>query len=362
MVSDPPPSSSNVYPEGDPFRISEPDIAPETSTKASGRVASGTWASEEIAELNRRCLVPGNRDKPDEDPLERPLKSPREPRRRYLVHTKGNSSLDAAPLEAPIPWSSFFALVTGLCAAFMAGPLYTIAVCLAFLAGGIGAYAIYEIYKGGYYIRGTLPAVVGIVLGIAFATYHTLAYTDVVVRYEPIQRMTNSMAGKPRVLKLRAIERDFHRLGDAIGHYSRENNTLPPSARGVLGANAEVNPQSPAYQISTFRIHTRAYDTFHGLTTPVAYLSDYPEDPYAPGFRVTYGYHTSPDGRFALLFSPGPDGVYDIDPETDFRPGEAQSRDTLLLRRFDPTNGAASKGDIWFVYAVPPRTPDPYNF
>jgi hypothetical protein len=362
MRSDHPSSFSEPPADGDPFRAADPIYAPGEFPEGRGKIAGGTWASEEIAEINRRCLVPGDNKNPDEDPLKRPLKSPRESRRLYIKPTRGTSSPEYSPLEPPIPWSSFFALVTGLCAAFMAGPLYTIAVCLAFVAGGIGIYALYEIYKGGFYVRGTLSAVAGIVLGIGFATYHTLANTDVLVPYEPIKRMTNSMAGKPRALKFRALERDFQRFGGALDHYHRENTALPPGSSGSLGANAEVDPQSPSHRISTFRIHSRAYDTFHGLTTPVAYLSHYPEDPYAPGYRATYGYYPSPDGRFVLLFSPGPDGVYDVNPETDFRPGNVESRDTLLLRRFDPTNGASSKGDIWFVYAAPARTPDPFDF
>lgn len=362
MASDLPPSSADSPSEGDPFRIAELDIPPIPPAEGTAPIVSGAWASEEIAERNRRCLVPAGRGKPDEDPLERPLKSPKEPRRRYLVSTRDDSAPERTPLEPPIPWSSFFALVTGLCAAFMAGPLYTIAVCLAFVAGCIGAYALYEIHREVGYVRGTLPAVAGIVLGIVFATYHTLANTDLLVPYEPIKRMTNSMAGKPRALKFRALERDFQRFGGALDHYHRENTALPPGSSGSLGANAEVNPQSPSHRISTFRIHSRAYDTFYGLTTPVAYLSHYPEDPYAPGYRATYGYYPSPDGRFVLLFSPGPDGVYDVNPETDFRPGNVESRDTLLLHRFDPTNGASSKGDIWFVYAAPARTPDPFDF
>jgi hypothetical protein len=48
-----------------------------------------------------------------------------------------------------------------------------------------------------------------------------------------------------------------------------------------------------------------------------------------------------------IVFSPGPDYVYDIDPIRDFDAATTQQMQQMLALTYDPTNGLRSRGDIW---------------
>ena len=100
---------------------------------------------------------------------------------------------------------------------------------------------------------------------------------------------------------------------------------------------------------------------FRVLTTPIAYLSAVPDDPFksidsaASGFRATanYAFGTMPldaASRYALA-SDGPDRIPDSNPiqfypgfSTDLFLGRVDGFDFML---YDPTNGTISRGDIF---------------
>lgn len=116
----------------------------------------------------------------------------------------------------------------------------------------------------------------------------------------------------------------------------------PGRAGGLSGGSASGPASGPA-----------------GLTTPVAYVAALPLDPFTgrktripmlTTQRATWplAYHRAagPEPGW-LLWSPGPDGVYDIlDPSALYVPGEARIRVALLQRIYDPTNGIFSSGDV----------------
>jgi hypothetical protein len=58
-------------------------------------------------------------------------------------------------------------------------------------------------------------------------------------------------------------------------------------------------------------------------------------------------------GRGWILWSPGPDGRYDIDAARDYDPRVPISP-SLLEKTYDPTNGAVSAGDVWRSQAGTP--------
>jgi hypothetical protein len=80
------------------------------------------------------------------------------------------------------------------------------------------------------------------------------------------------------------------------------------------------------------------------LTTPVAYLTSFFLDPFAPGSKIPFAYYADEDGW--VLVSPGPDGKYDINPESDYSSSVSQPSLRLLAKYYDPTNGAVSPGDL----------------
>ena len=84
-----------------------------------------------------------------------------------------------------------------------------------------------------------------------------------------------------------------------------------------------------------------------GLTTPVAYLDSLTTDRLSPNQLFPFAYFT--DGKGWILFSPGLDGHYDINPAVDYASSRTKASKSLLSHTYDPTNGSGSNGDIWRV-------------
>ena len=80
------------------------------------------------------------------------------------------------------------------------------------------------------------------------------------------------------------------------------------------------------------------------LTTPVAYVNEIYGDPFG-NHPIAY----AAVGEHWMLVSPGPDRVFQIDPETDFDPEAKDPTAGLVPYTYDPTNGITSGGDIWRV-------------
>jgi len=114
---------------------------------------------------------------------------------------------------------------------------------------------------------------------------------------------------------------------------------------------------------------------FATLTTPQAFITSYPSDPFCPVRGSTFVYWSiypgqpDPSGKIAgkdsplggvgwILVCPGPDLKYDLPGEWDvYDPKVAQPSPRLLAGTnkrgfaftYDPTNGMISDGDIWRV-------------
>lgn len=89
-------------------------------------------------------------------------------------------------------------------------------------------------------------------------------------------------------------------------------------------------------------------ESFPGITTPTAYILSLFSDPYAPDGDLSFAYSNDLIGGW-ILFSPGPDRDYDIDPKIDYGSRSDQLTPTLVHKTYDPTNGMVSGGDIWRV-------------
>jgi len=114
---------------------------------------------------------------------------------------------------------------------------------------------------------------------------------------------------------------------------------------------------------------------FYTLTTPLGYITSYPNDPFSNVRGSTFVYWSvfpgqpdlsgkivwkdSPLGGVGwILVSPGPDLKYDLPGEWDvYNPAVSQPSYRLLsgtnkqgrALTYDPTNGIISDGDIWRV-------------
>mgnify|MGYP001577115379 CR=1 FL=1 len=140
---------------------------------------------------------------------------------------------------------------------------------------------------------------------------------------------------------------EVYRLeGDAYPAWSAE------PASNVNGFGYATEPRLA--KAPTFRIQ-RDGETFGSLTTPIAYLTAYLPDRWAPVAGATFGYWTPPadHGEGWILWSPGPDGDYDLTIDNvaqAYDPGTTVTTFLLNQSTYDPSNGAVSSGDLWLAH------------
>ena len=194
--------------------------------------------------------------------------------------------------------------------------------------------------------------------------------------------------------KVARVRTGMRALAIALERYERDNHDYPPWGIGATSSNGMPTLN---YQIITSFRHERGItdmDTssvwykksFHPLdlpcfamcrpdrsqtigtlTTPVAYINEWPRDPFAAVKGVTFVYwavvsgQPDPSGKIVeartgkqvsgwILVSPGPDLDYDIAGHWNaYDPSTRQPSPALLALTYDPTNGAVSDGDIWRV-------------
>ena len=107
--------------------------------------------------------------------------------------------------------------------------------------------------------------------------------------------------------KVSRVQADIRSISTAIGAYEIDNGQFPSSLSGI--------------------------------TTPIAYMSSLPGDPFAPpGGSVGYQYMAA--GESFVIVSYGPDAILD----TPVNPNAATIPSPLLY--YDPSNGLTSRGDI----------------
>lgn len=127
----------------------------------------------------------------------------------------------------------------------------------------------------------------------------------------------------------------------AINSYSVDHGSFPAwsaePARNAFGDKARKNP---------ILAHRPTFAT--SLTTPIAYITQYYSDPCAPVKGATFCYWTRNAGGY-MLWSPGPDGKYDLTLDNIAKACDFTTTPTALLRQltYDPTNGIDSGGDIY---------------
>lgn len=157
------------------------------------------------------------------------------------------------------------------------------------------------------------------------------------------------------LVKIARVRGDYRSLGMALEMYFVDNGSFPPATRVLAEQpDAALYPKPPAVASSTFRGGS--------LTTPIAYLTHYMEDPSATVKGTTYRYHTDGEGWIIgawgrdydqdtggqLLWDGGIEKIYDSslpDPGVPLLTG-AGPRGAYT---FDPTNGQISPGDVWRV-------------
>lgn len=144
------------------------------------------------------------------------------------------------------------------------------------------------------------------------------------------------------------VQADMRTMAVAIESYYVDCSAYPAySANAQNNFFGEYVGNAPELaEVPTFRLKTPP--ELYILTTPMQYLARMLSDPFAPAKGATYGYYAPPNGW--IVWSPGPDGQYDIDSSNVNRiyvpSGQVPSPELIELT-FDPTNGTESGGDIY---------------
>ena len=160
----------------------------------------------------------------------------------------------------------------------------------------------------------------------------------------------------PRRHVVAPVKANQRSMATALESYYIDYSEYPAWIVGEGGANSFLPPDSPSYNVPTFRIKDSAQGThdLHTLTTPITYVTSYLYDPFVhvneKPVGATFGYWTDdPKNGGWIIWSPGPDGIYDINPQADYDSTQEVPSESLYNKTYDPTNGTNSRGDIWRV-------------
>lgn len=180
-----------------------------------------------------------------------------------------------------------------------------------------------------------------------------------------VARSANDMAELAKAIESYFID---HRIYPAVDHSL--------GSQGGFGANRGVTGASdPFLRLPTFGHRPDPGSELAQLTTPIAYIGAYPNDPFAEANSATFSYSTGnefelgPDvrGEGWVMWSLGPGGNYSptgsgaagpvplvnvgvagdtrVDAEF-YNPESYVPSDTLTGLLYDPTNGTRSPGVI----------------
>ena len=170
-----------------------------------------------------------------------------------------------------------------------------------------------------------------------------------------IRREQRDLAKDSIPYKLKRVKADMRSMATGLGSYYVVCSLYPA---WVLGSHPLAFNKAPATRdMPSFRLGVKMIDQQgrarivpFTLTTPLAYMIRYFEDPFqiSPTEpQPTFVYYHDRNGW--ILVSPGPDGDYDINPEQDYRSVIRQPSEPLVIKAYDPTNGLVSDGDVFRV-------------
>lgn len=149
--------------------------------------------------------------------------------------------------------------------------------------------------------------------------------------------------------KVNRVKADMRSLSTGIESYKVDNNrapaaTLDPS-KAIAARNQTISNTSDS--MSYFMSYDSSKRGPMTITTPIAYMSSLPADPFSHDQKQPFAYFTT--GRNWILQSPGPDGDHDIMAESLMAIPHENWVSELKLLTYDASNGVISSGDIWRI-------------
>ncbi len=165
--------------------------------------------------------------------------------------------------------------------------------------------------------------------------------------------------------KVAKAQAEMRSIQNALESFYIDNNTYPPMCGGERKLRRQYKDQFDEPELGTIDIAhiatgTRDTDVRIYLTTPVAYITSLPYDPFhGDGQEYSYGYGSC-DGSYYVLTSWGPDqqdGIGDPDKLNEWQYTGARMsdrfevavRDSQLIMAdflYEPSNGTTSQGDL----------------
>jgi type II secretion system protein G len=185
--------------------------------------------------------------------------------------------------------------------------------------------------------------------------------------------------------KISRARADMRSIATAIEAYRLDNNVYPAWSQHVTGELTLASPfanffNNPAHDFYTwlynFRVPRGPAENFGTVTSPIAYMTSIPPDPFADVKGGPYGYYHTANNRAWILYSFGPQRAYGINFALDMdRVNESTenttynyllnpygSNPTVNLQTgmgvnnwaggaysYDATNGTRSFGNVWRV-------------
>ncbi|MGF1573623.1 MAG: hypothetical protein ACFCU1_11210 [Sumerlaeia bacterium] len=151
------------------------------------------------------------------------------------------------------------------------------------------------------------------------------------------------------------VRSDLRMLATAVEVYYLDNNAYPTwTTDKEFSLNYSLMEQTTNADWSTpsFRNYERNNQGPFSLTTPIAYITEYPVDPYAKPIGRSFNFYSTQNNWIA--WSPGPDGIHDIPWQLFQENPDLLTREWLLdynngSLTYDPSNGTLSSGDIWRI-------------
>jgi general secretion pathway protein G len=144
--------------------------------------------------------------------------------------------------------------------------------------------------------------------------------------------------------KVSRTRSDMRTMATALEAFRVDYNSFVPytdDPQSAIALDPSVTPSTPTF----VAVSDMTYG--YSLTTPIAYISRYYEDVFNPGRPLCY----ITKNNHWLVYSPGPDGIFDLTSKDYLSHvyGQNSDMDWILPFTYDPTNGTVSGGDIWRV-------------
>ena len=174
--------------------------------------------------------------------------------------------------------------------------------------------------------------------------------------------------------KVSRVKTDMRSVSIAIESYMIDTNQYPMSWHGT-GGTINSTLELPAQDRETFAVRTLpASNDLQTVTTPQAYMTSLPRDPFADTRGCGFGYINADDSGW-IMWSYGPDtdekpdnGDIQVAVLTDAVAGPSNTwgqrmedctiycpyssnplLSLVLIYTYDATNGTTSDGDVWRI-------------